>query len=149
MVAGISSPETSTSQTPLCMSRLSTPALSQPLRGSAKPSQKSHANQIELRDPRIKSFPASRARLSRRSGEHSHTKCHHCRTLHLLPEFSESYLAPCQKKLRTHHTKRGSVVIAPSSFFVLANSKPACLTLRKKRRPEAGTIGNTLNRAFL
>ena len=71
MVAGISSPETSTSQTPLGMSRLSTPALSQPLRGSAKPSQKSHANQIELRDPRIKSFPASRARLSRRSGEHS------------------------------------------------------------------------------
>ena len=71
MVAGISSPETSTSQTPLDMSRLSTPALSQPLRGSSKPSQKSHANQIELRDPRIKSFPASRARLSRRSGEHS------------------------------------------------------------------------------
>ena len=71
MVAGISSPETSTSQTPLGMSRLSTPALSQPLRGSSKPSQKSHANQIELRDPRIKSFPASRARLSRRSDEHS------------------------------------------------------------------------------
>ena len=66
-----------------------------------------------------------------------------CVTLHLLPELSEDYLYPCQKKLHTHHTKRGSVIIAPSSFFFDRDFKPARLTLRKDQKQVQWTIYST------
>ena len=57
-----------------------------------------------------------------------------CVTLHLLPELSEGYLYPCQKKLHTHHRKRGSVIIAPSSFFCDRDFKTCTLDTEEKTR---------------